>query len=235
MTDMEGRASAVGVAEVWRRLPGSPNRRGLLVNAIKRRNRISGQFSPRLVEMLESPAYRSLSRSAHMVISRIEIELAHHGGNDNGRLPVTTEDFITYGMHRTSVAPAVREAEALGFIRVTERGRGGNAEHRSPNLFFLTFAHGRDNRAQPPTHDWRQIETTEEAEQIAREARANKNPAAIAHGKRSWRKRQQKQKAGKENSQLSALKNRTDSGAPPVRKTRTTGLDEKPVRLSIAR
>jgi hypothetical protein len=24
-------------------------------------------------------------------------------------------------MHRTSVAPAIREAEALGFIRVTER------------------------------------------------------------------------------------------------------------------
>ena len=78
--------------------------------------------------MLESPAYRALSASGHKVISRIEIELGHHGGNDNGRLPVTTNDFVEYGMHRTSVAPAIREAEALGFIRVTERGRGGNAE-----------------------------------------------------------------------------------------------------------
>ena len=43
-------------------------------------------------------------------------------------------------MHRTSVAPAIREAEALGFIRLTERGRGGNAEYGTPNLFFLTFA-----------------------------------------------------------------------------------------------
>jgi hypothetical protein len=31
-------------------------------------------------------------------INYLEIELAHHGGNDNGRLPVTYEDFIEYGM-----------------------------------------------------------------------------------------------------------------------------------------
>ena len=168
------------------------------VNPIKRRNRISGQFAARMIEMLESPAYRALSRAAHMVISRIEIELAHHGGNDNGRLPVTTNDFVEYGMHRTSVAPAIREAEALGFIRITERGRGGNAEHRSPNLFFLTFAHARDSGKHPPTHDWRRIKTAAEAEQISNAARANKNPHAVADGKRSWRKRQQK--AGTENS-----------------------------------
>jgi hypothetical protein len=70
------------------------------MSAIKRRNRISGQFAARLIEMLESPAYRALSRSAHMVISRVEIELGHHGGNDNGRLPITTNDFVEYGMHR---------------------------------------------------------------------------------------------------------------------------------------
>ena len=94
---------------------------------MKRRNSINGQFAARLIEMLESPAYRVLSRSGHMVIARIEIELASHGGNDNGRLPVTTDNFVEYGMHRTSVAPAIREAEALGFIRITERGHGGNA------------------------------------------------------------------------------------------------------------
>ena len=51
----------------------------------RHKNRIDGQWSPRLIEMLESPAYRALSVSAHRVISRIEIEHAHHGGNDNGR------------------------------------------------------------------------------------------------------------------------------------------------------
>src|SRR5207248_4464704 len=124
---------------------------------IKRRNRISGQFSARLIEMLDSPAWRVLSLSACRVIDRIEIELARHGGNDNGKLPVTYEDFEEYGVTRESVSPAIREAEALGFIRITERGRGGNAEYRQPNKFFLTFAHCRTSRSEPPTHDWRKI------------------------------------------------------------------------------
>jgi hypothetical protein len=99
----------------------------------RRKNKISGQFSVRLIEMLESPAYRALSVSAHRAISRIEIELAAHGGNDNGKLPVTYQDFIDYGiLHRESIAPALREAEALGFIECTKRGRGGNAEYRGP-------------------------------------------------------------------------------------------------------
>jgi hypothetical protein len=153
---------------------------------MKRRNSISGQFSARLIEMLESPAYRVLSRSAHMVIARIEIELAHHAGNDNGRLPVTTDQFVEYGMDRGAVAPAIREAEALGFIRVTERGRGGNAEQRRPNLFYLTFSNW---RGEPPPNDWRKIKTIEEAERIAHAARQTKDQRAVAYGKRSARAR----------------------------------------------
>jgi hypothetical protein len=155
----------------------------------KRRNRINGQWSPRLVEMLESPAYRALSLSAHRVISRIEIEFAQHGGNDNGRLPVTKQDFVAYGVHHDGVAPAIREAEALGFIRVTERGRGGNAEHRQPNRFFLTFAHGRDSRASPPTHDWRKIKTLEEGEAIAKAARESKDVDAVRFAERRTKNR----------------------------------------------
>jgi hypothetical protein len=149
------------------------------VSGLKRRNRINGQWSPRLIEMLESPAYRALTLSAHRVISRIEIELAHHGGNDNGVLPVTFEDFIAYGIHHNAIAPAIREAEALGFICVTERGRGGNSEYREPNKFFLTFAHCRESRKSPPTHDWRRIKGLDEAMEIARAARDSKNPRAV--------------------------------------------------------
>jgi hypothetical protein len=146
---------------------------------IKRRNRINEAFSPRTIEMLKSPAYRTLSQSAHRVISRIEIELSSHGGNDNGRLPVTKLDFMEYGVSARLVAAAIREAQALGFIEVTERGRGGNAEHRQPNKFFLTFARGRDSRANPPTDAWRKIKTMEEAEAIAKDARANKDRRAV--------------------------------------------------------
>ena len=134
----------------------------------KRQNKISQQFAARPIAMLESPAYRALSRAAHMVIARIEIELGHHGGNDNGQLPVTFEHFVEYGIYRNGVAAAIREAEALGFIRVTERGRGGNAEQRRPNLFYLTFWNWRGSRAEPPTHDWRKIKTIEEAKRSRR-------------------------------------------------------------------
>ena len=202
---------------------------------MKRRNSINGQFATRRIEMLESPAYRVLSRSAHMVLARIEIELAHHGGNDNGRLPVTSENFVEYGMHRTSVAPAIREAEALGFIRITERGHGGNAEYRSPNRFYLTYAHTRDSKKSPPTDEWRHIETLEEANQIARTARANKCELAVEHGKQSCRKRQQKTKSGTANTPLSVPKASLETSESPVRDSGTTGSGGETEPLSIFR
>lgn len=117
----------------------------------RRKNNLNEQFSIRLTAMLESPAYRAMSVSAHRIMSRIEIELSAHGGNDNGKLPVTYQDFIAYGVHTEAVAPALREAEALGFIEITKHGSGGNAEHREPNLYRLTFAHARDSRQHPPS------------------------------------------------------------------------------------
>jgi hypothetical protein len=200
--------------------------------SIRRKNGINGQWSPRLIEMLESPAYRALSLSAHLVISRIEIELAHHAGNDNGRLPVTKLDFVDYGISHDAVAPAIRVAEALGFIRITVRGHGGNAEHRRPNLFWLTFAHSRNSRSGPPTHDWRKIKTTEDAEAIARAARANKSQAAVSLGQRSATKnRNRSWKPGP----VPVLETRTEMSNFPVLETRTTGSGQKPGPLSISR
>jgi hypothetical protein len=143
----------------------------------RKRNQIDGQFSARLIEMLESPAYRALSLSARRVLDRICIELAHHGGNDNGKLPVTYEQFMEYGVHRHAVAPAIRELEALGFIEVTQRGRPSAGEFRLPNLFRLTCVNCKSTPN--PTHEWRGILDIETAERLARAARAaqkNKTP-----------------------------------------------------------
>lgn len=134
----------------------------------KRFNKISGQFSARLIEMLESPAYRVLSLSARRILDRIDIEHAHHGGQDNGALPVTFNDFVNYKIDRHAIAAAVREVEALGFVSVTERGRAGNADFRSPNKFALTF---RATKDAPATDDWKHIKTIEEAQALARAAR----------------------------------------------------------------
>jgi hypothetical protein len=118
--------------------------------------------------MIKSPAWSVLSLSARRVLDRIEIERADHGGNDNGRLPVTYDDFERYGIHRHAIRAAIQETVALGFAEITERGRAGNAEFRSPHKFRLTYFHV--GRA-PPTNEWQRIETLEEAQALARAAR----------------------------------------------------------------
>ena len=101
---------------------------------------INGQWSARLIEMLESPAYRALSLSGHRLLSRIGIEHAHHGGNDNGKLPVTFDDFEAFGISHKSVAPAIREAVALGFATITQQGRPSESDFgRHPNYFQLNY------------------------------------------------------------------------------------------------
>jgi hypothetical protein len=164
------------------------------------RQSIDGQFAPRRIEMLESPAYRTLSLSARRVIDRIEIELAHHGGNDNGRLPVTYDDFRAYGMDRDAIGPGIREAVALGFIEV-KRGRAGNAEFRTPNKYRLTFRHV--DRARP-TDEWKHISTIEAAEAIARAARReNRTPVGENRTFRSGKSRRKQRASSRGNPDYS--------------------------------
>jgi hypothetical protein len=145
-----------------------------------RKNKIAGQFSARTIAMMESPAFQVLSLSAHRALARIEIEHAHHGGNDNGNLPVTYDQFIEYGIHRNAVSPAIREVEALGFVEITERGRAGNAEWRRSNKFRLTY---RQVGRSATTDEWRNIKTMEEAEVVAQTARKaskqNHSPVSV--------------------------------------------------------
>ena len=140
--------------------------------AIRKRNQIDGQFNARLIEMLESPAYRVLSLSGRRVLDRICIELGHHGGNDNGKLPVTYEHFMEYGIDRHAISPAIRELEALGFVEVTQRGKASAGEFRSPNLYRLTCVNCKSSPN--PTHEWRRIPDIETADRLARVARGGR-------------------------------------------------------------
>jgi hypothetical protein len=152
------------------------------MNGPRPKNRIAGQFAARTIEMMESPAFQVLSLGGHRALARIEIELAHHGGCDNSRLPVTFDQFVEYGIHRHAIAPALRELCALGFIEVTEHGRAGNAEFRRPNLFRLTY---RQVGNAKPTDEWKRLQTAKEAEMIARiarmaSARKNRTPVPVS-------------------------------------------------------
>jgi hypothetical protein len=92
-------------------------------------------------------------------------------------------------MHKNSVAPARRGLEALGMIVVTKEGRGGCAEYRQVAEYRLTYVFARDNvnNELRPTHDWQQWEgKAAAAELAAKEARARKDPRAVARGKKHY-------------------------------------------------
>jgi hypothetical protein len=136
---------------------------------LRRRNRIGEQFAPRTISMLESPAFCALSLSARRVLDRLEIELASHGGRDNGQLPLTYAQLEAYGLHKDAIAPAIRECVALGFVEVTQRGRASStAEYRHPSKYRLTY---RPTEHGVVSHEWRRIKSEEEAETRARTAR----------------------------------------------------------------
>jgi hypothetical protein len=136
--------------------------------------------------MQESYAYRVLSLSALRIMSRLEIELARHGGRpeENGSLPCTFEDFADYGVHRDAIAPAIRELVALGFIEITRKGSAGNAGFRQPQLYLLTYRHAGSD--QIIKDGWRRIMSMEEAAQVAASARAkpSSNRSAREFGRR---------------------------------------------------
>jgi hypothetical protein len=149
----------------------------------RRRNRIDGQFAWRTIEMMEAPSWSVLSLAARLILDRIEIELAHHRGNDNGRLPVTFDQFVEYGVHRHSIGPALRELCALGYIEITEHGRAGNGEWRRPNLYRLTY---RPVGNAKTTDEWKRVRTKHDAELCARHAR--RGTARLSDGKRTTKK-----------------------------------------------
>jgi hypothetical protein len=150
-------------------------------------NTLAEQWSSRPVGLLESPAFRILSKAEHLALSRIEIELRHHGGYQNGKLIVTTEQFVDYGIERRSVPGALRALSALGIV-LTKHGRGGNAKYWQPNTFLLNYLCGAIDAHEQITDAWKIIETIEQAEEIASMAHAAKDPNRVAYGQRIARK-----------------------------------------------
>jgi hypothetical protein len=188
---------------------------------------ITGQFVPHRIEMIESPAWRALSLSARRVIDRIEIEHGHHGGNDNGKLPVTFDDFEDFGISHKSVAPAIREAVALGFAEITQRGRPSESDFgRHPNYFRLTYlSMRRGTRWHDATDEWKQVKTPEEADRIAQEARTAKDEKAVAKAKGKPKETgSQKSFAGGEKILVTGGKNHPDASENPGRKSHPTVL-----------
>jgi hypothetical protein len=140
-----------------------------------RSNREQDKFTPPApfvqteLALMTSHAWRTLSLVGRKVVERVIVEHFKHDRSNNGWLPVTYLQFKEYGIREGSLSAAFAEAEALGFIRVTVRGRpryGGNPGQS--NMFALTFVPQRrsDDGYDFPTNDWRKIESVEEAERL---------------------------------------------------------------------
>jgi hypothetical protein len=161
-----------------------------------------------------SPAWCVLSLSARRLLDRIEIEMMSHGGpRSNGGLPVTYGDFIKYGVRRNSIASALREVVALGFLEITEQGRGGNAAYRKASKFRLTCHQFKANEygevLYEPTNEWRRFKTIEEAEAIAAKAKRAVAPC------RPYKARRKKQKAGPQNGTVPPPEMGDENGQSP--------------------
>jgi hypothetical protein len=156
------------------------------------KKRTDDPFVKHTRSLLESVARRELTRAEYKCLDVIERELLRHGGKyqESGGVPIDYDIFIAYGVPKNLVKPALNGLEALGLIRITKPGRGGNAEHRQVGEYRITYAGAKDyvNNEVWPTHEWRQWEgKPEEAEQAVKEARAKKDPRAVAKGRKHYR------------------------------------------------
>jgi hypothetical protein len=131
------------------------------------------QFIMHTRVLRESAAWRAMSGDARMLVDLIELEHLRHGGQDNGRLPVTFADMRKRGFrHRRKCVHAIRELEILKLAEVVH-GCGGRGGHRAPNLFRLTYlpANRRD-----PTNEWHTVLSVEQARAEVNAARQRVPP-----------------------------------------------------------
>ena len=136
------------------------------------------------IELLASPAWRHRSVNAAKLIDFLMIEHQNHAGRENGNLKATYDQLTDYGLTRSAIKAAIREAVFLGLVKVTYEG-GRYAGNNQPSVYKLTFFASRD--AAPPTNEWKgkTIEAIGEWKQDQaaskkrqRERRKKQNPSA---------------------------------------------------------
>jgi hypothetical protein len=107
-------------------------------------------------EMYESPAFQELTKhkGARTVVDRIAYEHLSQGGKGNGRLKVTFDNFVAWGMSRAKVGDNVAIAQALGFIKLVKRGLASFEDLRFPSEYAVTW---QTIGSELPTNDWRYV------------------------------------------------------------------------------
>ena len=106
------------------------------------------------IAMLESRAWLALTHTARLILDRLIVENATHYGTRNGRLIVSYQDFIGFGIgDRAAIARGLRTLIEHGFLEITTPGRWNGPRRRRAARYRLTFLPTTDN---PATDEWRQ-------------------------------------------------------------------------------
>jgi hypothetical protein len=108
-------------------------------------------------ELLESAAMRSLSVNGRRVLDRIRLEHMAHSGLENGRLKVTWDDFVKFGVGRRFIAGALAEVIVAGIVAITQPGRKAwGRDPGDPTQYRLTYLPvAEPGDFQPPTNEWK--------------------------------------------------------------------------------
>jgi hypothetical protein len=133
----------------------------------RKRNSIAESFISHRRSMRESFAWQFLPDNARRVLDRLELEHMRHGGAENGKLICTYSDFAKAGIRRASIALALRQCQALGFLECTRRG-WSISEFRTPSRYRLTYVFGRGEHGHP-TDEWSRIKCAEDAREALRQ------------------------------------------------------------------
>jgi hypothetical protein len=135
------------------------------ISILRERNAVpkGEQFTWATASMKASPAWRAMPLVARQIVDRIELEHCSHAGRENGRLPVTYEDFAKYGVRRNSIRDGIRIAEALGWIDVVHRGHRGAADVRMAARYALTWVDRYDGA--PRSNRWKRFQTDKDAKE----------------------------------------------------------------------
>jgi len=152
-------------------------------------------------ELLSSPAWRAQSINCRRLIEFLLDERMNHAGQENGKYMATYDQLHAWGIPRSEISGAIREAEFLGLVR---RQRGtGLTDLKRPSLYRLTFY--ADFEGHPPTNEWK-----------------GKTPEAIAEWKkdrsqnrkkRAWKKQKQGTTFRTQSVRLSVLSGGKDKRA----------------------
>jgi hypothetical protein len=121
-------------------------------------------------EMVESPAWRALSKPGMRFLSRVMLEHMMHGGTENGRLICTYDQCEEFGISRKHVWGAIENVVLCGFVDVVDRGQRAFGIARRPSTYALTWLPRIDGTA--PTNRWKHFSPVPKRELIPDPKRA---------------------------------------------------------------